>query len=427
MSASAKRLHCTNPGCDYTAKRPSILAAHVNSHALTFACHWPSCTSSFTSSSERSTHFGIHTKDKKSLCKWEGCGYKTAHRYNLKRHVMRHDGARPHICTAAKTCDLLSFATLEGLEQHRKDSHPQDQEEEEDVDFNAGEQDLLVTSQPVASTSRNQDSTHATDASVSRKPTLTSFSTSAMDTSTAASTSNNPDAPPKPRRQRCSQLHCPFTTRDAARLAKHSTRHTAVLPFLCLEKKCLAAFATATEEEQHGRTVHKRTAEPKAVSKKRKRKQDDDDKEREFIDLTQGNEVDDSDITPVTPAPKRRKIEGLMTPPATEVPRKRKGKEREVVLTAKDKGKGKERAVSPSVSVSSFHAEESSSMRATTFHVGTASSSTYAMPASSNIASASTNAIASSSKLPTRKAGPFELLRERESAVGIGKKRKLGE
>ncbi|KIY66591.1 hypothetical protein CYLTODRAFT_398491 [Cylindrobasidium torrendii FP15055 ss-10] len=354
---SAKRYKGATPDCKYMAKSPSDLRTHMNTHALSFACTWPGCVRTYPTAGNRTRHFRIHTKSKQFPCDWEGCEYVSPFKEHLKSHAKRHQRARPHVCVASLACQRMSYATLEELDQHRKAAHPQE-EEDGGAEINAGEQTLPVPAPPVASTSQIESSLRATDAPAPIESTITSQeassstitvptpaeTTSANEavSSIAAPTLEKPDTPTKPRRQRCSQLHCPYTTHNPARLAKHSTRHTAVLPFLCLEKGCLAAFATAKEEERHGRSVHKRPAEPKMVSKKRKRKRDDDAEDR---GLAMTNGADESEIITVTPAParKRRAIDGLLTPPAMEMPRAWKGKEREEAST---KGMGKERAVS---------------------------------------------------------------------------------
>ncbi|KIY61734.1 hypothetical protein CYLTODRAFT_207504 [Cylindrobasidium torrendii FP15055 ss-10] len=224
-----------------------------------FACTWPGCTSTFSTAGNRTTHLRVHREGRKFLCPWEGCGVRMTQRGHLNTHMQRHNRPNPYICTNG--C-RSAFATLEELQSHRKNtfhSSPADVDEDNGV-----EQDRPT---PTPSQSKKSSSSRVNDVptSANAPPTPSSSSSLTVEPVPASKTSSRP-------RLNCSQLHCPYSTHKPSRLAEHATRHTAVLPFLCLEKRCLAAFATGKDVDEHARIAHGRTDVTSSVDKESRKK-----------------------------------------------------------------------------------------------------------------------------------------------------------
>lgn len=118
-------LACDVDGCDFTTRRPSMMARHKKTHERSkkirplLACDVDGCLFTTTAPSKMARHKKPHERSKKIRpllsCDVDGCPYTTRRPDHMERHTRRHRGERPFSCD---TCTYRAF-TKEELKVHQ--------------------------------------------------------------------------------------------------------------------------------------------------------------------------------------------------------------------------------------------------------------------------------------------------------------------
>ena len=87
-----KKHKCDEPGCGYVTAKKSDLTRHMFTHTgeKMHKCTHPGCGYATANKSHLTAHMRTHTGEKKHKCDEPGCGYATAKKSDLTAHMCTH-------------------------------------------------------------------------------------------------------------------------------------------------------------------------------------------------------------------------------------------------------------------------------------------------------------------------------------------------